>query len=272
MLRQRRRKRLRAAPFPAAWRRLLETRWALYSCLSFQDREELEGDVQVFLAEKKFEGCGGLEITDEIRVCIAAQACLLLLHRETDYYPNLHSVVVYPTGYFARVTRHLGGGILEEGVDARAGEAWPHGATVLAWDAVCYGNEHPYAGYNIVAHEFAHLLDFEDGHLDGAPPLGAKGSKALRNQRQAAWQHVLKAEYEQLRAKVERGENQPDAVLRDYAATNPAEFFAVATECFFYQPRKLMRTHPELYQELRKFFQQDPALWSVTEEGGKPIA
>ena len=144
----------------------------MYSRLPPADRRELEGHIQVFLAEKQFEGCGGQEITDEVRVLIAAQACLLLLHRDTDCYPRLHSILVYPSSYVAK-TWHLekDGRTITEGEQARGGESWPHGSVVLAWDGAIAGALELDRNRNLVLHEFAHQLDQEDGRADGAPLL-----------------------------------------------------------------------------------------------------
>jgi len=131
-----RRKNLAAAPFPPAWRQILHQRFPLYGRLSEADRRELESHIQVFLAEKQFEGCGGLAITDDIRVTIAAQACLLLLHRPTDYYGRLRSILVYPSTYFAPSEQSAHAGVIQEEQDARLGESWEQGAVVLAWDSV----------------------------------------------------------------------------------------------------------------------------------------
>src|SRR5215469_10840118 len=191
MWKQQSRKRLRSAPFPPAWSQILQARCPFYQRLPEEDRHELRGHIQVLLSEKSFEGCGGLAMTDEIRVCIAAQACLLLLHRKTDYYPELRSILVYPSTYFAEETRHLGDGVMEEARYARLGEAWQHGAVVLAWDAVCQGTADPDDGNNVVFHEFAHQLDFEDGVADGAPALGVGHGWSARKWRYAAWARVL---------------------------------------------------------------------------------
>ena len=254
------RAKLKAAPFPVRWSRFLEDRFPIYVRLPQEDRKELQGHIQVFLAEKRFEGCGGLELTEEMKVCIAAQACLLLLHRETDYYPHLRSILVYPTTYFVKTTRHVGSGIMEERRDSRLGEAWDSGAVVLAWDAVQAGAADPGDGHNVVFHEFAHQLDFEDGRTDGAPLLGADEPWYRRKKRYKTWARVLKAEFEKLRASVEAGE--PSAI-DEYGATNPAEFFAVATEFFFERPCQLQERCSELYQELKRFYKQDPACWRV---------
>ena len=246
--RRRRRERLRAGPFPADWEAILRRNVPLYGRLDEDDREELRGDILVFLAEKRFEGCGGLVLTDEIRVTIAAQACLLLLHRETDDYPRLVTILVYPHAYVAHSRQSIGGGVVLEGEVARLGEAWRDGVVVLAWDDVLAGAADIHDGHNVVLHEFAHQLDQEDGDADGAPILE-------RRSRYVAWARVLGAEYEQLRRDAAHGRR---SVLDDYGATNPAEFFAVATECFFEKPLQLRKRHPALFEELRDFYRFDP--------------
>ena len=133
---RRRRQRLRSRPFPAEWCAIIDRNVPYYHVLTPADQQEVLGHIQVFLAEKRFEGCGGLEITDEIRVTIAAQACLLLLHRATDYFPKLQTILVYPQHYFAPETQRLPGGVIVEGVTGRAGESWYRGPVVLAWDEV----------------------------------------------------------------------------------------------------------------------------------------
>jgi hypothetical protein len=258
MSKEQRRKKLQSAPFPPNLLKIIETHCPFYFQLPEQDRKELERHIQVFLADKKFEGCGGLGLTDEIRVCIAAHACLLLLHRTTDCYPSLRTILVYPNTYVVPTVRHVGSGVMEESHQLRAGEAWREGSVVLAWEAVCSGILAPENGYNVVLHEFAHLLDFEDGQADGVPLLGRGESRSARQRRYAAWSQVMQTEYERLRGQVQRGES---TVLREYGATNPAEFFAVATECFFGKPLAMQQQHPELYEEMKWYYQQDPAHW-----------
>lgn len=192
-------KKLRARPLPSEWQRIVATQCVFYSRLPVADRAELAGHMQVLLAEKKFEGCGGLLITEEMRVVIAAHACLLLLHRSTDYYPQLRTILVYPGSYVVPVTRHVGGGIWEEGWQSRSGESWQTGATVLAWEEVSREARES-SPENVVLHEFAHQLDYEDGGMaDGIPALAQGESFALRQQRYAAWTRLMRAEYEQLR-------------------------------------------------------------------------
>lgn len=249
-----RRRRLRARPFPAAWQSIIVRNVPLFRRLPAKDQAELCEHIQVFLAEKYFEGCGGLEMTDEIRVTIAAQACLLLLHRETDYYPRLVTILVYPSAYMTHEDRYLGNDIWEEGRQGLLGQtAARMGSLVLAWDEAKRGGAAPADGANLVLHEFAHQLDFEDSETDGAPLLGSRGEYL-------SWARIMNREFQRLQVAEEQ--NKP-TVLDTYGTTNPAEFFAVATEAFFERPAALRAGHPELYDELARFFQQDPvSCWS----------
>jgi MtfA peptidase len=250
-----RRLKLRSTPLPLAWREILHRRFPLFACLSPADQRDLEGHIQVFLAEKQFEGCDGLVITDEMRVVIAAQACLLLLHRDTDYYPDLKSILVYPSTYHSRVTEEE-----EKASAGYAGQSWLRGPVILAWDAVQGGAADRSDGQNVVFHEFAHQLDEEDGRVDGVPVLGAKGAPLERVSCYRSWARVLSKEYEALQQASLAGR---ESVLNKYGASNPAEFFAVATECFFEKPRQLRQKHPELYDGLKRFYQQEPAKWRL---------
>jgi Mlc titration factor MtfA (ptsG expression regulator) len=247
----RRRERLRAGPFPEQWRRIVEARVPLMSRLSDSDKQELLGHARVLLEEKHFEGAGGLLMRDEVRVTIAAQAAVLLLHRDTDYFPRLTSVIVYPSGYVAE-SKHAEGGIWSEGEEHLSGHTQRNlRALVLAWDDVRFGAADPNDGRNLVLHEFAHQLDFEDGSTDGTPPLET-GEQAR------SWATVFGDELEALRRSADAGEV---TLLDPYGAQDPAEFFAVATETFFERGRELARQHPRLYEELRRFYRQDPASW-----------
>jgi MtfA peptidase len=252
---RRRRQRLRSAPFPQGWLEIIERNVRLYGRLPEADRQELQGLVQIFLAEKHFEGCGGLELTDEVRLTIAASACLLLLHRETDIYPRLITILVYPRAYVAKTQKPIGGTHALEGESIHLGESWSSGVVVLSWDDVLAGASDVRDGQNVVLHEFAHQLDREDGWVDGAPPLE-------RRSQYVAWARVLGAEYERLRRASRLGRS---TVLDQYGATDPAEFFAVATESFFEKPQVLRKRHPALYEELKSFYRQDPARLQLPE-------
>jgi len=248
-LRKRRRDLLRAKPFPAEWLDILKRRLPYYWRLSPDEQRELQGHIQVFLHEKRFEGVGGLAMTDEIRVVIAAQACILLLGRDTDYYPLMRSIFVYPEFFRVRDRRRMPDGtILEEEVEFD-GESWERGPVVLAWEEVLADAADPDDGCNVVLHEFAHQLDGESGGEDGAPPIG---DRSLAEE----WARVMGREYEKLGRDVERGAPH---LIDSYGAETPAEFFAVVTETFFERPRAMKRRHPELYALLERYFRQDPA-------------
>lgn len=249
---RRRREKLREMPFPGAWAAVLERNVPYYRYLPHEDQRELRRHVQVFLAEKNFEGCRGILMTDEIRVTVAGHACVLLLHRDTDYFPRLVTILVYPGAFVAKsiVQRHET--FVVHGEEARAGEAWQRGVVVLAWDSVDEGFRHPHDGQNVILHEFAHQLDLENGDADGFP---ADVPFALRRR----WGHVLSAAYEQLCEDTAHGRR---TLLHPYGATDPAEFFAVATEYFFERPDAVKVVHPELYDVLSEYYCQDPgAVW-----------
>jgi MtfA peptidase len=253
-LKQRRRRRLRARPFPKEWLALVQRHVVFFHKLNGSDRFELLGHIQVFLAEKRFEGCGGFEITDEVRVTIAAQACLLLLHRETDYFPGLVTILVYPLTYMVQEDHQVGEHVWEEGTVTRLGETGRRmGSLVLSWGAVKHGAADPSDGKNVVLHEFAHQLDYENHAADGVPGLATR-------EQQLAWSEVMRTEFASLRAADETG---IPTLLDTYGATDPAEFFAVSVEAFFEQPRALRTRHPRLYAELQRYFQQDPVEYSA---------
>ncbi|HPA19107.1 MAG TPA: zinc-dependent peptidase [Verrucomicrobiae bacterium] len=252
ILKRRRRKRLRARPFPREWDLLLRRRWETYSLLPEADRLELQGHVQVLLAEKRFEGCSGQEVDEEMRVLVAAQASLLLLHRETDYFPRLVAILIYP-GSFRSPRQHRDEvGVVTEHHEVLSGESWERGTVVLAWDEVRRGMRGRGDGYNVVLHEFAHQIDCENGPADGCPGLS-------RGQARADWARVLGEAFEELRRESDRGRW---TFLDPYGAQDPAEFFAVATESFFQCPEETRSEMPALYEQLRRFYCQDPAGWS----------
>ncbi len=243
-----RRETLRRQPFPAGWRGILERNVPLYNHLPPALKDQLHGLIRIFLAEKNIEGAAGLEITDEIRVTIAGQACILLLNRETDFYPRLYSIVVYPHSYEVDKPLYFSGRQHIESTEARLGESWPSGAVVLAWDHVRQGAGDVHDGHNLVFHEFAHQLDQENSSVDGIPDLG-------RTSRYITWARVAGREYKELQRHVKSG---MASLLDQYGATNEAEFFAVATECFFERPAQMKAQYPELYEELKDFYRQDP--------------
>jgi len=244
--RRRNRRRIRAGRLSPSRRHVLEARVPWVRGLSAEDLRELAGHVLVFLAEKRFEGAGGLAITDEIEVTIAGHACSLIMHRETDYYPGLSSIVVYPDAYSVPRTTRAADGTVEEFTEVRQGESWSRGAVVLSWQAVVDAGD-PRRIQNVVVHEFAHQLDGQSGTVDGLPLLGDPAH-------QGRWAAVLGLEYEALRTAVA---NRQGTLLRPYGATNPGEFFAVASEAFFMQPGLLRRHHPGLFDALKDFYRLD---------------
>ena len=247
--REKRRAHVRARSRPAGWERILERNVPLWRHLSPEDQAELVGHMHVFLSEKRFEGAGGLTVDEEIRVTVAAQACVLLLHRKTAYYPGLVTIIVYPGAYVVSREHRDGAGIVSEAAEARLGESWTRGVVVLAWDAVQGTATDASDCRNVVLHEFAHQLDAETGLVEGSPRLPERSMYV-------SWARVLGREYIRLRQDAAMGRA---TVLDRYGATNPAEFFAVATECFFTRAQALQARHPELYAELAGYYQQDPA-------------
>lgn len=245
------RRRLLSSAFPAAWSAILTGNLPPYQKMPAELQQQLNDYIRIFIGEKSFEGCGGLELTDEIRVTIAAQACLLLLNRPSDCYPKLYSVLVYPSTYVVGSRSDLSAQPAAH--SARLGESWNHGAVVLAWDSVKGGAVNFRDGHNVAMHEFAHQLDQEDGRGDGAPILESRSAYS-------AWSQVFSREYELLQYKTRKGQK---SVMDKYGATNPAEFFAVASETFFEKPVQLKKKHPELYQELQGFYKVDPIEWGI---------
>jgi Mlc titration factor MtfA (ptsG expression regulator) len=256
-----RRKKLAAAPFPPSWEAILRRNVAHYARLTTAEQEHLRGLIKIFIAEKSWEGAGGLELTDEIRVTISAQACLLLLGLPHDFYRNVQSIVVYPStvvppqhrpGFFETPTAPL------EAVHPIIGRAFQQGPVIIIWDAALRGSRHPEYGHNVIYHEFAHKLDMLDGAADGTPPLRDR-SEYRR------WVAICSREYLRLKDDARKGRH---TFLDAYGATNEAEFFAVATEHFFDRPQQ-MKTHaPELYHVLQAYYRQDPAKRATSGRNG----
>jgi len=247
-----RRSRLKQRLFPPLWHAIIEANLPIYSRLSPAERRRLRGHIQVFLASKQFIGCGGLQVTEEMKLIIAAIGCLLLLNERGKYFPKLHSILVYPSTYLVNETTSTGKYIVEERRVARLGESWTNDQVVLSWEQVKRDTRNWQDGHNVVLHEFAHQLDQEDGRAEGVPIL-------QRNSDYLIWAQVMTEEYQQLCNDVERGVK---TVMDSYGATNPAEFFAVATETFFEKPHQLLKKHPALYEQLQRYYQLDPVQWA----------
>ena len=240
-----------ARPLPADALAALRHYVPVYDRMSADLQQQLQRLVVQFLHQKKFVGCAGLEVTDEMRVAIAGQACLLLLNRSSGVYPSLRTILLYP-GAFAAQRQDVGpGGVVTHFKQTMLGESWQDGRVVLSWDDTARGAL-AWDGHNVVLHEFAHQLDSEAGDTNGAPYLGS-----AENYR--SWSEVLSRDYAHLRRAAWLGSQ--DTVLDHYGATSPAEFFAVATETFFGKPWQLAARHPALYDELARYYRVDPRTW-----------
>lgn len=247
-----RRSRIVRLPFPATWRSILRRRMPMLRHLPVDLQLQLKRHMQVFLAEKPFIGCNGLVVTDEMRVLVAAQACLLILNRPSDYFPRLRQILLYPSAYWADRKDGDGTGVLHERREVRSGESWVQGQVILSWPDVLAGAANPSDGQNLVIHEFAHQLDQERGQATGAPYLGQR-------QRYARWAAVMGYEFQRLQQQLSSGE---PTLLSPYAATAPAEFFAVASEVFFEQPGEMAVRHPDLYEQLSRYYCVNPLGWA----------
>jgi Mlc titration factor MtfA (ptsG expression regulator) len=206
--------------------------------------EKLKQLTLLFLAEKQFTGAHGIEVTDEMRVAIAAQACLLVMELGLDWYAGWTGVVVYPGDFRVRRTEVDEDGVVHEWEDDLAGEAMPGGPVVISWDAAAYDLQ-----MNVVIHEFAHKLDMVDGAADGMPPLHPGMDRR-------EWVRVFEEAYEGFCEALERGR---DTWLDPYAAEHPSEFFAVISEAFFEDAAETRRRYPDVYRQLKLFYRQDPA-------------
>jgi MtfA peptidase len=250
LLRGRRRRKLLQTPLSEAERRLLAAAAPLCAVLPADLRPRHEGIVQVLLAEKHFEGAGGLAPTEAMRLAIAGQAALLQLRTGADYYPGLDTVLVYPDTFVVDQPEPDEHGFVHEGPDERAGESWQRGVVVLSWqDAEQESRRRD--GYNVVLHEFAHQLDDQTGEADGTPLLPTA-------ELAARWPEVFQAAFERHQRYLKR---RREALFDGDAAESPTEFFATAVELFFELPRDLKREFTDVYRVLSEFLELDPAAW-----------
>jgi Mlc titration factor MtfA (ptsG expression regulator) len=237
-----------ARPFPPAFRRILRQRVPAAARLPADLQQRLKQRILVFLAEKPFIGCAGQTITDEVRITIAAQACLLLLGQTGGApYPRLRQVLVYPGAFAVQAAQAAEGGVVQEHRQALSGQSWAHGQVVLGWAEVLAGAADPGDGQNVVVHEFAHQIDQDKGVADGRPWQPGRA-------RRRRWAAVMDDAYGRLR-------DQPSALIGAYAAAAPAEFFAVVSELFFEQPQALAAAEPAVYRELALLYQVHPLAW-----------
>lgn len=238
-------------PFTAEWRKVLRQNFPVFRRMPADLQLQLKNRIKQFIHEKEFIGCAGLEITDEIRVTVAASACLLLLNRDSDVIPDLKYVLIYPNAFTVSREKLNAEGLPEHHKHGVLGESWDNGKVILSWEDVLKGNKNFSDGANVAIHEFAHQLDHASGATNGAPFLG----DASRSKR---WSTVLTDEYENLRQAAYKGD---DTLIDKYGTTNPAEFFAVITETFFEMPRQMDAEHPALFAELKRYYKVDPTDW-----------
>jgi hypothetical protein len=246
-LKNQRRKALLAEPFPRDWQVWLRGNVRHYQHLDRQKQARVQETVRVFVAEKTWVGGSGFAVTDEMKVTVAGQAAVLALGMEEPYYfDSVQSIILYegPYEHPARFGIFGGGGPVY-------GEAWRRGPIVLSWREVLFSGRDASGGMNVVLHELAHYIDGLDGEVDGSPPL-------VGREQHRRWYRVTEAEYLRLVGQARRNEV---SLLDHYGASNRAEFFAVATECFFERPHAMQAQHGELYGVLRDFYRQDPAQW-----------
>jgi Mlc titration factor MtfA (ptsG expression regulator) len=240
-----------ARPLAPSQLAIVERNVAQYRGMPEPLRLQLQQRLKQFLHQKRFVGCAGLDVTEEMRVTIAAQACLLLLNRNTGVYPELRTVLVYPGAFLVPRRQQDEAGVISETRQDLLGESWSDGRVILSWEHVRRAGIAAEGTHNVVLHEFAHQLDSESGSNNGAPLLGS----AARYRR---WSETLSRDFEQLRRDTWFGFRD---VLDPYGATSPAEFYAVATETFFEQPHALADRHPDLYAEFQAFYRVDPRDW-----------
>ena len=245
-LRDVRRRRILEQVRPPEWEATIGRDVPATRRLEAAERETLMDMVQVFVAEKNFDGAGGLEISERMQLVIAAQACLMILALDHDLYRRVLSIVVYPSTVYSPQVH----GASDDEPVAILGEAHYRGPVILAWDSVRQGAYNPSDGRNVVYHEFAHKLDMLSGASNGAPPLERELGRV--------WTDVLGSAYQELQRDLKAGKR---TFWGSYAATKPAEFFAVASERFFEQGAKMKARHEDVYRALSGFYRQDPARW-----------
>jgi len=245
-LKRRRRQRLLREEFSQQWLDYLE-QWApFYAHLTPEEQEKLRDDVRLFIAERHWEGCNGFTVTEEIRVVVAAYACLLVLSHSVDDYHKVDTILIYPEPYLAMKSSFPRSEPVP--VAWRHGESWSDGPVILTWDKIVddiQGQD----GENLILHEFAHQLDMHDRFADGIPQLGSQAQYE-------SWKETMDQEFWQLNQDAESGR---PTLLDYYGATDEAEFFAVCTECFFLKAKAMQDRHPRLYEMLAEFYRQDPA-------------
>ncbi len=238
--------------FPESWRIVLRKRVPFYRGLSGDERERFELKLKVFARTKPFCGAGGMVIDEEVKVVVSAAAARLVMNIPGEHYQRLNEIVVYPSHYKHEDKK---GAVI-------FGEAFGPGVVVLSYDAVLHGLSNPHDGHDTATHEFAHALDAADGGFDGTPELPTMAAYA-------PWAKHMAEGFASLTRRVGRKGRR---VLRDYGATNEAEFFAVATEAFFEKPAQLRSTHPGVYEVLSRYYRVDPVTVAAKRAGGRQAA
>jgi hypothetical protein len=255
-----RRKKIDTSPFPASWLKILRRSLPIYKTMWPDQQQQLRQLIKRFVDTKDFVGCAGQRIDDEVRVTIAAHACLLLLNRPSHEYQELRSVLVYPSTFKVKHDKHDEFGLVTAGEHFLIGESWSNGKVILAWDSVQQSVSNFADGQNVVLHEFAHQLDHESGTTNGAPLLYNKGAYG-------DWSRIFSDEFTHLQ---QASAAQQQTLIDAYGASNPAEFFAVVTETFYERPHALAARHAELFEALKFYYRVDPREWqrapSATEQ------
>jgi Mlc titration factor MtfA (ptsG expression regulator) len=236
----------RAGLDPALWRHTLE-QLPFLNGLTDDERERLRRTVILFLHSKSIHGAGGLELDAEMPLLIAAQACILILNLDIDYFEGWVEIIVYPDEFLPKIEYTDEDGIVHTDHAPRAGEAWLQGPVILSWADVAPRADGE--GVNVVIHEFAHKLDMLNGDANGYPPLHPGMSRQ-------AWSGAFAAAYDNFCRRVDAGE---EPAIDPYAAESPAEFFAVMSEAFFETPCAVLAECPEVYTQFKAFYRQDPA-------------
>ena len=235
---------------PVEWESILKQNVSHYPHIPEKYRLCFHGLINLFLNEKAFIGCDGQAITDEVRLTIAGNVCLLLLNQNKDSFPGFTSILVYPNTYIVKETSY--DGLVEtQHNSVRAGESWQRGQVVLSWSDVIKGVNHTTDGHNVVIHEFAHKLDEENSIMDGLPVL--RQSTDYKE-----WSEILNTEYQSL---IKRVTYDSNSVLDEYGTHSPPEFFAVATESFFEKSKQMKQQLPKLYGQLSQYYGLDPDNW-----------
>ncbi|HQR07068.1 MAG TPA: zinc-dependent peptidase [Gemmatales bacterium] len=248
--RDRRRQKWLQAPWPAEWMQFLERNVAHYRLLDVKQQKQLRDIARILIEEKYWEACNGVEMTDEIKVTISAQAALPLLGIEHDYYERVMSILVYPSTFLtARPDDNTDDAFVPD--KAVLGQAVYRGPVILAWDEVLHEGRYPEEGSNVVVHEFAHQLDFLDNSVDGVPPLANKKDRER-------WLQVMNQALEQHRQTLDHHQR---TFFSPAAAESLTEFFAYSSELYFCRPIELSAHYPQVFEMLQSYYRIDPRLW-----------